>query len=142
MGWYRVYFLGPAGDIRNVDEFIAAEDASALTLAEGIYEAVSDLYAGYEVWQDSRRILRCLDQEARPFMSEKVVSKQLQLQMLKRLEILQESPTAFARSRRLIERLSALRELVGQSRQSKTFTAKSAQAGQGRRRWLGSRACP
>jgi hypothetical protein len=56
MPWYRVYFLSRNGDIRNVDEFVVRDDDTALALADGLHEAVSDLYTGYELWQDTRRI--------------------------------------------------------------------------------------
>jgi hypothetical protein len=121
MAWYRVYFLGAPGDIRNVDEFVANDDSSALTLADGIHEAVSDLYAGYEVWQGSRRVFQCLHETARPFIPEHVVTEKLQSQMLKREEILYESRTAFARSRHLIERINELQDLFGQPRRRKAL---------------------
>jgi hypothetical protein len=60
MAWYRLYFLSCDGDIRNVDEFVAQDDGLALALPDGLHEAVRDLYAGYELWQGSRRILSLL----------------------------------------------------------------------------------
>lgn len=113
MAWYRVYFLSRKGDIRNVDEFVARDDNSALTLADGIHEAVSDLYAGYELWQGSRRIYRCSYPSARPFIPQQVITKRIQAETLRRLEILQSGETAFGRSRHLVERMKELQDVVG-----------------------------
>lgn len=59
MSWYRLYFLGQHGDIRNVDEFDVGTDEEALILADELYDAVGDLNPGDELWQNSRRIFRC-----------------------------------------------------------------------------------
>lgn len=119
MAWYRVYFLSRNGDIRNVDEFVAGDDNSALTLADGLHEAVSDLYRGYELWQGSRRIYRCSHPAARPFIPQQVITRGIQAAMLRRLEILQSSETAFGRSRHLVERMKELQDVLGPSRKRK-----------------------
>ena len=119
MPWYRAYFLSRNGDIRNVDEFVATDDNTALALADGLHEAVSDLYAGYELWQDSRRIYRCSHPAARPFIPQHVITQRMQAETLRRLEILQSSGTAFGRSSRLVERIKELEEVLGPSRRRK-----------------------
>lgn len=119
MAWYRVYFLSRNGDIRNVDEFDAEDDGVALTLADGVQEAVSDVYAGYELWRGSRRIYRFTDDpSARPFVPP-VITERMQAEIVRRLKILQSSETAFGRSRRLVERMKELEDSLGPSRRRK-----------------------
>lgn len=113
MPWYRVYFLSRNGDIRNVDEFVVTDDDTALALADGLHEAVSDLYPGYELWHDSRRIYRCSNPASRPFLPQHIITQGMQAELLRRLEILQSSGTAFGRSRRLVEQLRELEGALG-----------------------------
>ena len=114
MGWYRLYFLGPRGDIRYVDEFYTVNDDVALFLADGLHDAVRDEYAGWELWQDSRRVFRCANSASpRPHISLEAITTKMQADLLRREEILQASGTAFARSRRLLERIRELRQIVG-----------------------------
>jgi len=115
MRWYRAYFLSRNDEIRNVDEFVVKDDDTALALTDGVHEAVSDLYAGYELWQDSRRIYRCSDPASRPFIPQQVITQRMQAEILRRLEVLQSSDTAFGRSRRLVERMKELQDVLGPS---------------------------
>ena len=114
MSWYRLYFLGQHGDIRNVDEFSVDTDDQALMLSDSLHDAVSDIYTGYELWQDSRRIFRYADSGSpHPFIPHQTVTMKIQAELLKREEVLHESGGAVARSRRLLERFREVRELVG-----------------------------
>ena len=116
MAWYRLYFLGFRGDIRNVDEFDVANDNDALIMADIIHDAVRDIYVGWELWQGSRRVFHCANEAApRPNVSQAITS-QMQANILRREEILQESRTAFARSARLLERMREVREILGSRR--------------------------
>jgi len=113
MGWYRLNFLGPRGEIRNSDEFYTQSDDVALLIADGLHEAVSDLYTGWELWQDRRRVFRCPDSEApRPAISEISMTTKMQANLLQREEVLQASGAAFARSQRLLERMREVRQTV------------------------------
>jgi hypothetical protein len=113
MAWYRVYFLAGAGDIRNVDEFEADTDESAVTFADHIHEAVSDIYEGYEVWHLSRCVARRGSRDIPPpYLCRALITEQMQASLLRREEILQNSETAFARSRMLLERTRTLRATV------------------------------
>ncbi len=113
MAWYRVYFLSRAGDIRNVDEFEADTDAVAATFADQIHDAVSDLYAGYEVWHLSRCVTRRSSREQpRPALCHAQITERIQASLLRREEILHNSETAFSRSRLLLEKMRGLREIV------------------------------
>lgn len=117
MVWYQLYFLGKTGDIRNADEFEAQTDGDATLIADHIHEAVCDLYAGYELWQETRRVIRLVDGggDARPYLDYERINARMQASIIRREEIMQASETAFARSRRLLERLSTLQEVHAQS---------------------------
>jgi hypothetical protein len=79
MAWYRLYFLGAPGDIRNVDEFYTDDEGVALIIADRLHDAVRDLYAGWELWQGSRRVFRCTDSEApRPHLSQAAITMKMQ----------------------------------------------------------------
>lgn len=113
MSWYRVYFLSRSGDIRNVDEFEADGDDVAVTFADQLHEAVSDLYAGYEVWHLSRRVAyRPNREKPRPLLAYARVTDRMQASLLRREEILHKSETAFSQSRLLLEKMRDLREIV------------------------------
>jgi hypothetical protein len=111
--WYRVYFLSRSGEIRNVDEFEADADEVAVTIADQIHDAVSDLYAGYEVWQLSRCIARRGSREKpQPALCHAEMNDRMQASLLRREEILHSSGTAFARSQKLLEKMRDLRAVV------------------------------
>ena len=113
MSWYRVYFLSRSGDIRNVDEFESDSDEVAVTFADQLHEAVSDLYPGYEVWHLSRCVTRRSSREKqRPSLCSAQVTDKMQAALLRREEILHSSETAFSRSRMLLEKMRDLREVV------------------------------
>jgi hypothetical protein len=113
MAWYRVYFLSRAGAIRNVDEFEAETDAVAATFADQIHDAVSDIYAGYEVWHLSRCVVRRYTRDLpRPALCDAQITERMQASLLRREEVLHGSETAFSRSRLLLERMRDLREIV------------------------------
>ncbi|HXR88359.1 MAG TPA: hypothetical protein VN728_15370 [Stellaceae bacterium] len=113
MAWYRVYFLSRTGDIRNVDEFEAETDPIAVTFADQIHEAVSDIYEGYEVWHLSRCVARRTSREKpRPALCHAQITERIQASLLRREEVLHASETAFSRSRLLLEKMRGLREVV------------------------------
>lgn len=113
MAWYRVYFLSRTGDIRNVDEFEAETDPIAVTFADQIHEAVSDIYEGYEVWHLSRCIARRSSRDRpRPALCHAQITERIQASLLRREEVLHASETAFSRSRLLLEKMRDLREVV------------------------------
>jgi hypothetical protein len=113
MAWYRVYFLSRTGDIRNVDEFEAETDPIAVTFADQIHEAVSDIYEGYEVWHLSRCVARRSSREKpRPALCHAQITDRIQASLLRREEVLHASETAFSRSRLLLEKMRDLREIV------------------------------
>jgi hypothetical protein len=108
-----MYFLAFSGEIRNVDEFEADSDESAATFADNIHEAVSDLYVGYEVWNLSRRVAERRSRDnPRPSLCQARVTRQMQALLLRRYEVLQNSETAFSRSRQLPARTRELRNAI------------------------------
>lgn len=113
VAWYRTYFLASSGEIRNVDEFEADNDESAVTFADTIHEAVSDLYAGYQVWNHARHVAeRRTRDNPRPALCKTPITRHMQAILLRRYEALQSSETAFARSRQLLERTRELRNVT------------------------------
>jgi hypothetical protein len=113
MVWYRVYFLSRTGEIRNVDEFEAASDEIAVTIADQVHDAVSDLYEGYEVWQLSRCLARRGSREKpQPALCHAEMTDRMQSSLLRREEILHASGTAFARSQKLLEKMRDLRAIM------------------------------
>jgi hypothetical protein len=118
LSWYRVYFLSRAGEIRNVDEFEADSDEVAVTIADQVHEAVSDLYEGYEVWHLSRCVARRGSREKpRPAQCHAEMTERMQASVLRREEILHGSETAFARSQKLLEKMHDLHAVVKPRRQ-------------------------
>ena len=125
MAWYRLYFHSDRGDILNVDEFDVASDNDALILADLLHDAVRDIYAGWELWEGSRPLFRCPNEAARrPHVSQPITSR-MQALLLRHEEKMQESQSAFARSRRLPERIRELREIVGPRGKHSPETTKS-----------------
>ena len=119
MAWYRVYFLARSGEIRNVDEFESDCDENAVTFADQIHEALSDLYEGYEVWHLSRCVARRASRERpRPPLCRATITERMQASLLRREEVLQNSETAFSRSRLLLERTRDLRDTVKRGRRA------------------------
>lgn len=109
MPWYRMYFLSAAGEIRNADSFEADTDAIAISAAEQIHEAVSDIYSGYELCETNRTVCKFDDTGVRQLTPAKYGTSPTRAFLLRRLEIMRESETAFARSARLIDRILELR---------------------------------
>lgn|SRR5579863_1755320 len=115
MAWYQLYFLGKNGDVRNADEFESESDGNASLVADHLHEAVCDLYAGYELWQETRRVFRLTDGgNIRPHLDYERITARMQASIIRREELMQASETAFARSRRLLERLTELQDVHAQ----------------------------
>jgi hypothetical protein len=117
LGRYRLYFLGKKGDFQNVEDFSAESDDQALLIAESLNDAVSDVYPGYELWQGARRIFRhpASAVHAVP-ASPAVIAIDIQAEVLRCEETLRTSGAAFARSRKLLEKIRAAREAAGDAK--------------------------
>ena len=53
---YRVYLRNPKGRIVGREDFDAADDHAAMTIAEQLRDACSDLCVSFELWNGSRRV--------------------------------------------------------------------------------------
>jgi len=110
---YQLYLLGPKGDIRNFQEFRMDSDDAARAFADGLQDAVSDICPRYELWRDNRVLFQRDDHDyPTPIFSHKLMTRDLQEELLRREEMLHESNLAIGRSRRLLERIRALRIVV------------------------------
>lgn len=113
MSDYRLFFLDEKGAIQARQEFVAEQDLAAITLSSLVWQACSDVYAGYELWCFSRRVVCALDgiglippplleQTARE-MQERILAMECELQR---------SRWRVAKSRRLAEATETIRGLL------------------------------
>jgi hypothetical protein len=91
-------------------------DAEAVTMAELLYDAVSEVYRGYELWLGGRLISTRKQAGVPQFLSE--ITAQMQLSLLEREEHLRDSRIALQQSRRLMTQIEQLRERWTLSRNS------------------------
>ena len=111
--WYRIYFLNDSGRIDSAAVVAVETDATAVTMAEHLYDATCELYAGYEVWQNDRRIA-----VAKTPCGQKVpqsladISEQMQDSLIDRELALRDSNAYLSQSRRLLERIDRLQHQI------------------------------
>ena len=91
--------------ITGREEFAAENDAAALAIARGIFDAATDLCDAFELWDGSRQI----DQGRMATLPTSVVAAQRQEQIIRAEEALLSSGWAIARSRSLLARFNELR---------------------------------
>jgi hypothetical protein len=107
---YRLYFTNEKGSIEARIEFLAEEDREALTLAAFIFDACSDCYCGYEVWQERRQVLGGRTHSATKLpLTVGQLNARMQVHLLDIEEGLQRSRWRVAESRRLLESIDALK---------------------------------
>jgi len=92
--------------ITGREEFQAENDAAALAIARGIYDAASDLCDAFELWDAGRQI----DQSRMATLQTSVVTAQWQEHVMRAEEALLNSGWAIARSRRLLARFHELHQ--------------------------------
>jgi hypothetical protein len=56
MDHYRIFFLNSSGRIESFETLELEDDAVAVTMAELLYDALSEAYRGYELWLGGRLI--------------------------------------------------------------------------------------
>lgn len=61
MSDYRLFFLDDKGAIQARQEFVAEQDLAAVILSSLVWQACSDVYAGYDLWCFNRRVVCALD---------------------------------------------------------------------------------
>jgi hypothetical protein len=110
MAGYRIYFLNDSGGIEAADTIGVDNDASAVTMADQLHEALSEAYAGYEVWQEARQVaVRKNRASPRPPQCLDEVTETMQQSLLEREEYLRDSRLTLMQSRKLLQRIEALR---------------------------------
>ena len=108
MKWYRVYLYGVSGSFQGRDEFEAKDDREAMTIADLLYEACSDLCEGFEVWDGARRVDSSFSKLPCPSVSVEQITFAMQTSLMRREEAMRNSQWAVARSERLIARMDRL----------------------------------
>lgn len=113
MSDYRLFFLDQQGTIQARQEFAAEHDLAAITLSSLVWQACSDVYAGYELWSFSRRVVCALDGIGLipPPLLEQAAREMQELILVMECE-LQRSRWRVAKSRRLAEAAEVLRGLL------------------------------
>jgi hypothetical protein len=113
--WYRVYFLNDSGRIDAAEVIPADSDEAAVVMAEHLYDATCDLYAGYEVWEQSRQIAVNKSPRAQnPPQSLADITEQMQDSLVEREIALRDSSAYLSQSRRLLERIDRLRHQIAE----------------------------
>jgi hypothetical protein len=119
MARYRMYFVDRMGKFRWPYDLYAGDDGDALAMAHALQYACSDVPVGVELWQGARRIPGTSNRTPGAFRASwDAVSAQKQEALLQMTEALRNSGTAVARSRRLLERMNALRSDMEHKRNS------------------------
>ena len=121
MAWYRMYFVDRLQQVRWPYDLHAENDAHALTLAHASQDACSDVQIAVELWQGARRIAGTSNRRPeaiRANWEELPVDRQQTLLQIE--EALLHSGTMIARSRRLRERLSSLRNEIAHRKDGAT----------------------
>jgi hypothetical protein len=109
MTGYRLYLRNASGIVGR-DDFDASDDETAATMAELISEACSDECDHYELWQGMRCLSSRRTAAPRPPKNATEIVAEMKDSLIAREEAIQNSRWAVARSRRLLERLNALRQ--------------------------------
>jgi hypothetical protein len=114
-----MYFVDRMGKFRWPYDLYAGDDADALAMAHALQYACSDVPVGIELWQGARRIPGTSNRTPGAFRASwDAVCAQKQEALLQMTEALRNSGTAVARSRRLMERVAALRSEMEHKRNS------------------------
>ena len=112
MARYRMYFVDRLGKFRWPYDLYATDDGDALEMAHALQYACSDVHVVIELWQGARRIpgTGSLNRTPGAFRAnwEQVCANKREA-LIQLTEALRNSGTTVARSRRLSERMDALR---------------------------------
>jgi len=108
--FYRLYFIGGDGLVVGQYDFPAESDGAAVEVAQLVFDAVSDRALRFEVWHGAR-LVDPGEREAAPRTLEQVAAER-QAQVVELEERICDSKSVVASSRRLLERLKALKPLT------------------------------
>jgi hypothetical protein len=104
MALYRIYFRTAPGLIAGRDDFLAADDTSALIIANMLADACADICEEFELWDGVRRV----DEPRAPKPKPRRSTESAQDTVVEREIALRDSNWAVARSKRLLARLEKL----------------------------------
>ena len=102
MATYRIYFFGPAAIIGRED-FEAKSDTIALQMAQALFDACSDNCQSFDLWQEERHV--AVPRLFRP-SSFVELSKANQERVIQTEEVIAQSGSLIAKSRRLLQKLA------------------------------------
>ena len=105
MGTYRVYFRD-ATRIVGRHDFTADDDQAAVTIADVLCDACSDIADSFEVWSGNRSIVGRTSVSPR---AANVIMGRSQEAIIRSMEAIQRSEWIVARSKKLLERIDELR---------------------------------
>ena len=108
MKWYRVYLYSASGSLQGRDEYEAEDDRAAMTVAEHLCDACSDVCQSFELWDGVRRVDSSFSRMPHPSVTFEKVSVAAQHSVIRCAEALRDSEWAVARSKRLTERIERL----------------------------------
>jgi hypothetical protein len=112
MARYRMYFVDRLGKYRWPYDLYATDDGDALEMARALHYACADVPVAIELWQGARRIpgTGTVNRTPGAFRAnwDQVCANRREA-LLQVAEALRNSGTTVARSRRLSERMDALR---------------------------------
>ena len=110
MARYRMYIVDRLGKFRWPYDLYVTDDSDALEIAHALQYACSDVPVAIELWQGARRIPGTSNRAPGAFRANwDQVSANRREALLQVTEALRNSGTTVARSRRLSERMDALR---------------------------------
>ena len=107
MADYRIFFLSKTGHFDTSETLTASRDVEAVTMGELLYDAVSEVYRGYELWLAGRLV--AIRRKAGVPQPISAITARMQASLLEREEFLRDSRLALKRSRRLLAQIEELR---------------------------------
>lgn len=108
MRWYRVYLYSGSTVMQGRNEFQAEHDVAAMTVAEHLRDACSDLCDTFELWDGARRVDVSFSKLPQPSVTVEQISFRTQTVLIQCEEAIRNSHWAVARSQRLIDRMTRL----------------------------------
>ena len=103
---YRIYFRNADNRIVGRDDFEAADDRLAMTVAGALCDACSDVCDSFELWQTTRRVDLVFDRRVE--LGPARLNAGTQELVAQHEETLRDSVWAVARSKRLLEETQRL----------------------------------
>jgi hypothetical protein len=112
MPTYRIKFLDGDDNVRGHHDFIAERDASAILIADWLFEACSEVYQDYELWCGPRYFIPLtkmgISGASLAFRSDREEMHSVQEIVIDMERMLLDSAQIIARSRRLMQATAKL----------------------------------